>query len=205
MSLYNIPRVCIVSKNSSQTTVPVKQFTQPISQHMQSPLYLGLPQLWWKDSFRQKSGTRSEWWMCWCPRWIFKSLHPKIVSPFLNAILRMKTMHGHKTQTVIWSISDVPGGQRGSGSHCKVSESTCRGRGWECSVVLGAMKRVNVTNKVMPYTTLFSSDCGCCPYFMDLHVPWILSEFRGYIRIFWILSVFCGYYFYWSHYELLRS
>ena len=50
----------------------------------------------------------------------------------------------------------------------------------EFSVVLGAMQRVKVPDKVMNYITLFCSNHGCYPHFVDLHVPWILSAFCGY-------------------------
>ena len=50
---------------------------------------------------RQKSVTFAEWWLCWCPKRIFKGLQPKMVSPFLSASRRMKTMHARKSQMVI--------------------------------------------------------------------------------------------------------
>ena len=31
------------------------------------------------------------------------------------------------------------------------------------------------------------------PHFVDLHIPWILSAFFGYIHILWVLSTYCGY------------
>ena len=59
----------------------------------------------------------------------------------------------------------------------------------EFSVVLGTMKLVNVCDKVMTYITLFCSDRGYYPHFVDIVD----------------LSAFCGYYLYWSHYKLLSS
>ena len=46
--LYNIPCVCIVPSNSTQTSIPVNHYPQPISKCMQSPLLLGLLQQWQK-------------------------------------------------------------------------------------------------------------------------------------------------------------
>ena len=61
---------------------------------------------------------------------------------------------------------------------------------------------------------LFCSDRIYYSHFVGIHIPWILSAFRGCIRILWILTAFCGYcgyiriswiIFYWSYYELLSS
>ena len=57
-------------------------------------------------------------------------------------------------------------------------------------------QRVKVPYKVMTYIALFFSDGGYYPHFVDLHIPWILSAFCGYIYILWILSAFCGYHEY---------
>ena len=85
---------------------------------MQYYMYLVLPQRLCKYSVYHKSETCAKWLLCWCPKWIFKGLHMKIVSPLLNASRWMKTMHPRKNQMVIWRISNAPGEQQGSGSHC---------------------------------------------------------------------------------------
>ena len=70
--------------------------------------------------------------------------------------------------------------------------------GWLfCGV--GAMQLAKMGNKVMTYITLFCSDCGYYPHFMDFHVPRILSAFHGYYLHFMDIvdiSAFRGYYFY---------
>ena len=113
--LNKIPRVWLLLPKSAQTAVPVKHFIQPTPQLMQYPMWLGVPQQMWKNYVPHKSGTHAEGWMCWCPKWFFKGLHPKLVSPFLNASRWMKTIHAGKTQTLIWSISNIPGEQQGCG------------------------------------------------------------------------------------------
>ena len=115
MSLYNIHCVWIVSPNISHTDVPVNHFPQKISQRIQSPLYLGLPRRWCKYPVRHKSGTRVEWWLCWCQKWILKGLQQKIVLLLLNSSHRMKMMHARKTKTVTWMISNASVEQWGSG------------------------------------------------------------------------------------------
>ena len=42
----------------------------------------------------------------------------------------------------------------------------------------------------MTYITLFFSDCGYYPHFVDLQVLRILSTFSGYIRILWISWIY---------------
>ena len=90
-------------------------------------------------------------------------------------------------------------------------------------MVLGAMQRVKVRDKVLSYITLLNSGCGyyresirikvkkpcsvdiihisrkiqilwiLLPFCGFLRTLWILSAFRGNIQVMWILSAFRGY------------
>ena len=151
-----------------------------------------------------------------------KKLHPKLLSPLLNASCWMKNMQKRKNQTVIWRISNAPGGQWGSERQRQVSERTRHGHGMNflsCWVPCNAYRcRVKLWGKLLYFIMVVDIIVELSTFGGNIHVPWILSAFCGNINIpwilspfsrnihvLWILSAFCGYYPHFPYYEIHSS
>ena len=66
-------------------------------------------------------------------------------------------------------------------------------------MVLGSMQQLKVYDKYMTYITLFRSDHGYYPHFVDIIRALLISTFRGYYMHFIgivDISAFRGYYLY---------
>ena len=68
-----------------------------------------------------------------------------------------------------------------------------------CLSVLGDMQLVEVWSKSITYITLFHSDRGCYPHFVEI------STFHGYYTYFWDISTFRGNYTHFVDISVFRG